>query len=179
MSQSVRKLLQGYMAKSWVEAMKRAGVKRPHQMAKTLQRSLWDIIFQQVWDTSNHILHHTPNLYRNAESTDLRERLRYYRDNKNALLNHHDQTAVDHSDEAIETMGRLTRRRWVKHLDKLSAQFQKERDNREAGQLSLPRLLRFESPVRKATTTAEPKTPGVPWCSSLVFPGVSPWCSLV
>jgi hypothetical protein len=25
--------------------------------------------------------------------------------------------------------------------------------------------------------TAEPKTPGVPWCSSLVFLGVSPWCS--
>jgi hypothetical protein len=38
------KLLQGYIAKSWIEAMKRTGVKRPHQIAKTLQRSLWGII---------------------------------------------------------------------------------------------------------------------------------------
>jgi hypothetical protein len=45
-------------------------------------------------------------------------------------------------------MGRLTRRRWVKHLDKLSAQFQKEKKNREAGQLSLPRLLGLASPER-------------------------------
>ena len=40
------KLLQGYMARSWVTAMKRAEVKRPHQCAKTLQRLLWDILFQ-------------------------------------------------------------------------------------------------------------------------------------
>ena len=142
------KLLQGYMAKSWVDAMKCAGVKHPYQKAKTLQRSLWDVIFQRVWDTRNHILHHTPNLYRNTESTDLRERPRYYRDNKNSPLSYHDQSAADHSDETIEAMGRLTRRRWVKHLDKLSAQFQKERQNREAGQLSLPRLLGLASPER-------------------------------
>jgi hypothetical protein len=48
-------------------------------------------------------------------------------------------------------MGRLTRRQWVKHLDKLSAQFKKERENREAGQLSLPRLFGQESPIRKVT----------------------------
>ena len=143
------KLLQGYIAKSWIEAIKRTGVKRPHQIAKTLQCSVWDIIFQQVWDTRNHILHDTPNIYKNAESTDLRERLRYYPDNKTTLLNHHNQTATDHSDETIEAMGRLTRRQWVRHLDKLSAQFQKERENREARQLSLPRLLGLESPVRK------------------------------
>jgi hypothetical protein len=64
-------------------------------------------------------------------------------------LSYHDQSAADHSDETIEAMGRLTRRRWVKHLDKLSAQFQKERQNREAGQLSLPRLLGLASPERK------------------------------
>ena len=39
------KLLQGYMAKSWVTAMKRADVKQPHQLAKTLQRLLWDILW--------------------------------------------------------------------------------------------------------------------------------------
>jgi hypothetical protein len=58
-----QKLLQGYMAKSWVTAMKSANVKRPHQCTKTLQRLLWDILFQKVWDTRNHILHHTPNMY--------------------------------------------------------------------------------------------------------------------
>ncbi len=45
-------------------------------------------------------------------------------------------------------MGRLTRRRWVRHLDKLHAQFQKECQNRAAGQLSLPRMLGLESPTR-------------------------------
>ena len=57
------KLLQGYMAKSWITAMKSTNVKHPHQRAKTLQRLLWDILFQKVWDTRNHILHHTPNMY--------------------------------------------------------------------------------------------------------------------
>ena len=70
------KLLQGYMAKSWIAAMKTAKVKQPHAMAKILQKSLWDILFQKIWDTRNHILHHTPNVYRTAESTDLRERLK-------------------------------------------------------------------------------------------------------
>ena len=51
----------------------------------------------------------------------------------------------------IAAMGRLTRRRWVRHLDKLSAQFQKECGNREAGQLSLPRMLGVESPLRPVT----------------------------
>jgi hypothetical protein len=89
-----------------------------------------------------------PNMYRNAESTDLQERLRYYCDNKHTLLSHHDQHAADHSDETIEAMGRLTQRRWVRQLDKLNAQFQKECENREAGELSLPRMLGAESPVR-------------------------------
>jgi hypothetical protein len=71
------KLLQGYMAKSWVDAMKHARVKQPYAMAKILQRSLWDTLFQKIWDTRNHILHHMPNVYRTAESTDLRERLKY------------------------------------------------------------------------------------------------------
>jgi hypothetical protein len=75
------KLLQGYMAKSWILAMEQAGVKRPHAMAKTLQRLLWDTLSQKIWESTNHILHHTPNVYRMAESADLRERLRYYRDN--------------------------------------------------------------------------------------------------
>ena len=56
------------------------------------------------------------------------------------------QNVADHSDEMIAAMGRLTRRRWVRHLDKLSAQFQKECENRVAGQLSLPRMLGVESP---------------------------------
>jgi hypothetical protein len=113
------KLLQGYMAKSWVDAMKHTRVKQPYAMAKILQRSLWDTLFQKIWDTRNHILHHMPNVYRTAESTDLRERLKYYRDNGNLLLSHHDRALADHSDEAIASMGRLTRRKWVKHLDRL------------------------------------------------------------
>jgi hypothetical protein len=142
------KLLQGYMAKSWISAMKQAGVKRPHTMAKTLQRSLWDTLFQKIWDTRNHILHHTPNVYRTAESADLRERLRYYRDNGNLLLSHHDRALADHSDKAIESVGRLTRRKWAKHLDKLHAQFLTECENRESGQRSIPNMLGIASPVR-------------------------------
>jgi hypothetical protein len=144
------KLLQGYMAKSWVDAVKLARVKQPYAMAKILQRSLWDTLFQKIWDTRNHILHHMPNVYRTAESTDLRERLKYYRDHGNLLLSHHDRALADHSDEAIESMGRLTRRKWVKHLDKLHAQFPVECKNREAGQRSIPSMLGVTSPVRQA-----------------------------
>ena len=85
--------------------MKKAGIKRLHVMAKTLQRLLWDILFQQVWDTRNHILHHTPNIYRGKESLSLGKRIRYYRDNSNLLLSHHDRTLADHNNKAIESMG--------------------------------------------------------------------------
>ena len=96
----------------------------------------------------------------NAKSIDLQERLRYYRDNKHTFIHHHDQNAADHSDEMIAAMGRLTRRRWVRHIDKLSVQFQKESGNREAGQLSLPRMLGVESPLRPVTKrTQRTETP--------------------
>jgi hypothetical protein len=111
---------------------------KPHAKAKTLQKLLWYTLFQKIWDIRNHILHHMPNVYRTAESTDLRERLKYYRDIGNLLLSHHDKALANHSDEAIESMERLTRRKWVKHLDKLHAQFLTESENREAGQHPSP-----------------------------------------
>jgi hypothetical protein len=75
------------------------------------------------------------------------------------LLSHHDRALADHSDEAIESMGRLTRRKWVKHLDKLHAQFRTERENREAGQRSIPNMLGIASPVRTAKPRVKPAAP--------------------
>jgi hypothetical protein len=62
------KLLQCYLAISWVEALKEFGCKRVNTKISWLLRQLWETVFLQQWDTRNYILHHLPNIYRQAES---------------------------------------------------------------------------------------------------------------
>jgi hypothetical protein len=121
---------------------------------------MWDTLFQKVRDTQNHILHHTPNIYWTAESADLRKCLKYYPHNGNRLRSHCDCALADHSDKDIEYMGQLTSPHWVKQLDKLHIQFLKESKNREAGQLSLPKILGVASSVWTVKPMRKLSAPG-------------------
>jgi hypothetical protein len=63
------KMLQGYLARSWCAAIKKTGRKEPLEGLKRLHVVLWEQLFQRTWDTRNHILKKTPNLYNAAEDS--------------------------------------------------------------------------------------------------------------
>ena len=80
------KLLQGYLARSWADALEEFGCKRVPSKISWLLQQVWGILCQRLWDTRNFILHRTPNCFRTAESNNFAEQLRWYRDNRNLVL---------------------------------------------------------------------------------------------
>jgi hypothetical protein len=55
------KLLQGFLVREWMPAMELYGKKHPERRMTTLLGGIWDVLFEPLWDTRNHILHDLPN----------------------------------------------------------------------------------------------------------------------
>jgi hypothetical protein len=136
------KMLQGYLAISWAEALSEFGCKRVNTKMSWLLRQLWETVFLWQWDTRNYILHHMPNVYRRTETESFAERLRWFRDNRHLVLAPSDSHYAEHDEEAIERMGRRTRRKWVRQLDKLKTVYAQERTQRERGQATLTSFIK-------------------------------------
>jgi hypothetical protein len=160
------KLLQGFVAKSWADALTEFGCQRVSTKMSWLLRQIWDILFQRLWDTRNFVLHHTPNCYRRAECTNFADRLRWYRDNRNSILAQSDHKLVNFEDDEIERMGRKTRRQWVRILDKLRDAHATELKQLDKGQQTLthflvkPTLPEADAPAQVAVS--RPKRPPRP-----------------
>ena len=91
------KMLQGFIATTWQKALNKCGVKRD-KTANTMTfifKQIWNVLFQRLWDTRNHILHHTPNCYRIAEANSLDSKLQWYSDNRFRLFPHADADLAD------------------------------------------------------------------------------------
>ena len=143
------KLLQGFLAKSWVDALVESRSKRPDIRAADLHRSVWDTLFRRLWDTRNHILHNTLNAHNRAEQKELAQKLHWYRENRHHVLSEGDCKWAMHDTFAIEQMGRRTRRKWVQHLDKLSKAYAIEKESRDKGQQPITDIFeRLTSPPR-------------------------------
>ena len=103
------KMLQGYLARSWCAAVKKTGRKEPLNAVKRLHVVLWEQLFQCIWDTRNHILKKTPNLYNAAEDSTLEAKLNWYRENRHTALAMSDRHIANKDEEEIRQMGRRTR----------------------------------------------------------------------
>jgi hypothetical protein len=132
------KLLQGFIAKSWAKALPAMGSAEKHvpSAIRSLLILIWDTLFQRMWDTRNHILHHLPNNYKIAEGQSYDNRLRWYNDNYHKVLHEKDRSIVP-SIEEIEQMGRLTKRKWVQQLDKLRKYSEQEGNLLDKGQTAI------------------------------------------
>jgi hypothetical protein len=150
------KLLQGFLAKTWADAIGEWTKDKTQHKITFLLRQLWDTLFTRVWDTRNFILHHTPNCYRATEGLNLAERLRWYRENKNEVLAQSDRRLAEHDEAEIERMGRLTKRKWVRQLDKLRDIYRQECKQLEKGQSSVRQFLTVLPNV--ATVREVPRT---------------------
>jgi hypothetical protein len=73
------KMLQGYL-------VRKTGHKEPLEALKRLHVVLWEQLFQRIWDTRNHIVKRTPNLYNAAEDSTLEAKLNWYRENLHTVL---------------------------------------------------------------------------------------------
>ncbi len=103
------KMLQGYLAKSWGEALRATGYKGDYRRGLTrLHRILWEHLFQRIWDTRNYILKKTPNRYNIAEETTLEQKLNWYRENRHTALSLYDRHLANIDSDEIKKMGRLT-----------------------------------------------------------------------
>jgi hypothetical protein len=82
------KLLQGYIAQSCDKAIQAIGSADKHIPSAIhsflVSVLIWDTLFQRMWDTRYHILHHQPNNYKIVEQgQSLDQRLRWYNNNCN------------------------------------------------------------------------------------------------
>jgi hypothetical protein len=160
------KMLQGYLARLWCAAIKKTGRKEPLEALKRLHVVLWEQLFQRIWDTRNHILKKTPNLYNAAEDSTLEAKLNWNRENQHTVFAMSDRLIANKDEEEIRQMGRRTRRKWVQHLDRLQTIYKKENMQRDEGQSTITTHFdvtirekkgSFKAGSRKARTTARPK----------------------
>ena len=122
------------MAKAWTSAIQASGHKKPRQAVRQIFKTIWDVLFQRLWDKRNHIFHHTSNNYKVAEDQSLTTKLQWYRENRFRVLAIQDRELANHKNDKIEKMGRKTKRKWITHLDRLSKVFMKELALRKKGQ---------------------------------------------
>jgi len=128
------KMLQGFIASSWGAALKATGHKKHMHTLKRLHVILYEQLFQRLWDTRNYILKKTPNQYNKAECATLADKLTWYRENRHTLLSESDRNIANIDDDAIQQMGRNTKRKWIRHLDRLHSIHVKENNTRDRGQ---------------------------------------------
>jgi hypothetical protein len=112
------KMLQGILASSWSAALQATGHKKHQQSLKRLHIILYDLLFQQLWDTRNYILKKTPNKYNKATDMSIEQRLNWYRENRHTMLSLTDRHLANIDEEMIRQMGRDTKRKWIKHFDR-------------------------------------------------------------
>jgi hypothetical protein len=124
-------MLQGFLASSWGAALKVTGHKKHMHTLKRLHVILYEQLFQRRWDTRNYILKKTPNQYNKAECATLADRLIWYRENRHNLLSESDRHLTNIDEEAIQQMGRKTKRKWIRHLDRLHTIHVKENTKRD------------------------------------------------
>lgn len=129
------KMLQGYLAKSWGDALRATGYKGDYRLGLTrLHKILWEHLFQRIWDTRNYVLKKTPNQYNTVEDATLEQKLNWYRENRHTVLSLQDRHLANIDSDEIKKMGRLTRRKWIKHLDRLHDIHKKQNCPRDEGQ---------------------------------------------
>jgi hypothetical protein len=132
------KMLQGFLSRSWRDALQTSGFKGNHQLGlKHLHLLLWNQLFQRIWDTRNFVLKKTPNRYNAAEGASLEQKLNWYREHRQTLLSLQDRHLANKDEEEIKKMGRLTRRKWVQHLDRLHEIHMKKSTPRDDGQIAI------------------------------------------
>lgn len=91
------KFLQGFLANEWMSAMELYGEKHPTRRMTTLLRGIWDVLFEPLWATRNHILHDLPNRYNDTTDALNWERLHWYRQHRHEVLAFEDRDLADMS----------------------------------------------------------------------------------
>jgi hypothetical protein len=122
---------------------------------KRLHVILYEQLFQRLWDTRNYIQKKTPNQYNKAECATLTDRLVWYRENRHNLLSESDLHLANIDEEAIQQMGRATKRKWIRHLDRLHNIHMKENTKRDECQPAITehfQVLEGKQSSRKAGT---------------------------
>jgi hypothetical protein len=132
--------------------MQATGSKKPQTAYSSLYGLIWKTLFQRLWDTWNYILFHTPNRYKLAENDNLAGKLHWYRENRHHVLRAEDCHLAEHDSEAIERLGRLTKRKWIQQLDKLRNIYSKKGHLLDKGQAAITEhftIVQSERPRRQ------------------------------
>jgi uncharacterized protein YjiS (DUF1127 family) len=114
--------------------MKLYGEQHPERRMVTILKGLWDVLFEPIWKTRNHILHDLPNQYN--DTTDARnwERLAWYRQHRHKVLAFDDRDLADISLERLQAMTAKKRKKWVSRLDRLQNVYERELETISTGQ---------------------------------------------
>jgi hypothetical protein len=108
--------------------------KDPGGQTSQLITLLWDGLCETVWACRNDIRVNTPNPKDLLETSNLREKLEWYRRFKNEVLPHHFRFLAEFTEDDIKRWDRERRKRMVRMLDKSKRIYEIELRQRIKGQ---------------------------------------------
>jgi hypothetical protein len=136
------KMLQGFLTTKWIDGMEAYGEKHAKRQMKVLFTALWEVWFELIWTTRNHILHKTPNRYNQLLNYSNEEKLPWYREPRHEVLSFADRDFADHSDEAIQAMTQYVKHEWIKRLDGMSEAYREDLKHTQAGQQVITEFIK-------------------------------------
>jgi hypothetical protein len=151
------KMLQGFLSTKWIDGMEAYREKHAKRQMKVLFTALWEVWFELIWTTRNHILHKTPNRYNQLINSSNENKLRWYREHHHEVLSFADRDFADHSDEAIQSMTQYTKHEWIKRLDGMSEAYQEELKCTQAGQWVITEFIATRPGLPRLSVPSSPQ----------------------
>ena len=143
-------MVRGFLAEGWMAALVESGTPKPERRMKTLQRITWDDFAFPLWLQRNDVLHkNSTNEYNCKEDGMLSAKITWYQQHRQDILSIHDQWLGEQDLTTLHRMKRETKRAWTNVLDKASAAYDIERNQRASSQNVITRY--FQTTTQGAT----------------------------
>ena len=146
-------MLWGFLAKGLMAAIEAAGSSHPERRMNMLQRMIWDMIMDPLWQERNDIKPRKDNAYDAEEDHRLTARIVWYVDHRHELVDHRDRFLVEIDLTRLGRIRRETKRRWIHHLDIAKQAWEVEREQKSKNQQVLIKFFeRREIPAETRNT---------------------------
>jgi len=149
----VHLMLRGFLAKSWADAMRDCGVTRnvDRRMNK-LQRMMWTEWVEPIWKTRCDILYGGKNEYDAVREAELSAEILWYIHHRDDVLAYPDRFLAEIDTFSLPRMHTKTKKKWLYHLRKLKAAYDRERGQVARGQNVMEKYFPRRQPDSEAVT---------------------------
>lgn len=132
----MRLLPRGILSEGWMTVLRDFGVEHPERKIAGLLRLIWFDFTDVIWRNRNEIAHERENNARQMENITWANRLLWYLEHRHVIARR-DQFILNYTEEDIENMPGLVRRKMVQNLERLAAVYARELQLRALGQRTI------------------------------------------